>query len=239
MSLSFLQSHWVCDVNDCWLNPAMPTVTRVALNRATKSGWAWSFLASHQFVMSRLDLRSGRLWSYDFVLMECSLYDSEAWSYSPGYISTCGGLTGWAVGGLLFSYLLLWNTRDVSLNSHSFEINMYQSLHLTACDMVKQWTHCHFLCGISIATIQLITTSTSSAALEKEAAGGCLGGGESVPKALKELKIRYREIVSERIGPDYSDGQLIRRAGFGTEDEVVPLIGKGGGGYSIVRWEGD
>lgn len=65
--------------------------------------------------------------------------------------------------------------------------------------------------------IQLITTSTGSATLERLAAGGCLGGGENAPKELKELKIRFGELVGE------GKGGSIRRAGFGTEAETVPL----------------
>ena len=56
---------------------------------------------------------------------------------------------------------------------------------------------------------QIIATSTGSAILDKAAAGGCLGGYESVPQELKDLEIRFGEIIS-REGPG-----RIKRAGFG------------------------
>jgi hypothetical protein len=65
--------------------------------------------------------------------------------------------------------------------------------------------------------IQMVTTSTGSATLEKLAAGGCLGGDENAPKELNELKIRFGELVGD------GRGRLVRRAGFGTEEETVPL----------------
>jgi hypothetical protein len=64
---------------------------------------------------------------------------------------------------------------------------------------------------------QLITTSTGSAELEKLAAGGCLGGDENVPNGLKELRIRFGELVGDR-----KEG-LVRRAGFGTVEETISL----------------
>jgi hypothetical protein len=64
---------------------------------------------------------------------------------------------------------------------------------------------------------QLITTSTGSETLEKVAAGGCLGGNESIPGELKYLKIRFGEFVGG------GEVGLVRRAGFGTEDETIPL----------------
>ena len=64
---------------------------------------------------------------------------------------------------------------------------------------------------------QLITTSTGSAALKKLAAGGCLGGDENVPDGLKELRIRFGELVGEG-----KEG-LVRRAGFGTKEETISL----------------
>ncbi|KAE9373328.1 hypothetical protein N431DRAFT_338567 [Stipitochalara longipes BDJ] len=65
---------------------------------------------------------------------------------------------------------------------------------------------------------QLVTTSTGSKTLEKVAAGGCLGGNENVPVGLKELKVRFGELVGD------SNGGLVRRAGFGTENETRPLV---------------
>jgi hypothetical protein len=66
--------------------------------------------------------------------------------------------------------------------------------------------------------IQLITTTTGSSKLNEAAAGGCLGGSENVPQQLKDLKIRFGETV------DAGEGKgLVKRAGFGVEDEVRPL----------------
>jgi hypothetical protein len=55
--------------------------------------------------------------------------------------------------------------------------------------------------GVSAADggfTQLITTSTGSAALDKATSGGCLGGDENVPRALKDLKIRFGELMDYR-----------------------------------------
>jgi hypothetical protein len=70
--------------------------------------------------------------------------------------------------------------------------------------------------------IQLVTTSTGSKALDKAAAGGCLGGNESVTEELKELKIRFGELVDAR-SEDVDDNNLVMRAGFGTEEETAAL----------------
>lgn len=75
---------------------------------------------------------------------------------------------------------------------------------------------------------QIITTSTGSAVLDRAAAGGCLGGNESLPDELKDLKIRFGEFVGRE------DPGRIKRAGFGIEGEVKPL--EKGGNYGIARW---
>lgn len=76
--------------------------------------------------------------------------------------------------------------------------------------------------------IQLVATTTGSPTLDNAAAGGCLGGDESAAPELKELKIRFGELVGR---PDMG---RVKRAGFGTEDETVPLIK--GENYGIARW---
>lgn len=76
--------------------------------------------------------------------------------------------------------------------------------------------------------IQIITTSTGSAVLDNAAAGGCLGGNESIPQELKDLKIRFGEFI----GREEPGG--VKRAGFGTESEVTPL--QKGANYGIARW---
>ena len=75
---------------------------------------------------------------------------------------------------------------------------------------------------------QIITTTTGSSFLDQAAAGGCLGGNESVPKELRDLKIRFGEFIGRE-----APGR-VRRAGFGTEDEVVALTK--GARYGIARW---
>ncbi len=75
---------------------------------------------------------------------------------------------------------------------------------------------------------QIITTSTGSATLDRAAAGGCLGGNESMPKELKDLEIRYGEFLGR------DDPGRIKRAGFGVEGEVIPL--RKGTNYGIARW---
>ncbi|RDW70353.1 hypothetical protein BP5796_08750 [Coleophoma crateriformis] len=65
--------------------------------------------------------------------------------------------------------------------------------------------------------LQLLTTCTGSEILKKKAAGGCLGGMESVPEGLLETKIQFGELVlDEQTGP-------VRRAGFGVPSEVTEL----------------
>ncbi|KAH8597659.1 hypothetical protein B0O99DRAFT_508321 [Bisporella sp. PMI_857] len=76
--------------------------------------------------------------------------------------------------------------------------------------------------------MQIITTSTGSAILDRAAAGGCLGGDESVPKELKDLRIKFGEIISR------GDPGTVKRAGFGAEGEVTNL--RKGEKYGIARW---
>lgn len=66
--------------------------------------------------------------------------------------------------------------------------------------------------------IQVLMTTTGSKILEQMAASGCLRGDENVPKDLLDLKIRFGELVG--IG-DQAGG--VRRAGFETDNEIVPL----------------
>ena len=66
--------------------------------------------------------------------------------------------------------------------------------------------------------LQILMTTTGSKALEKAAAGGCLGGNENIPEDLTKMKIRFGELV----GDGFHEG-TVRRAGFGTEEEVIAL----------------
>jgi hypothetical protein len=76
--------------------------------------------------------------------------------------------------------------------------------------------------------MQIIATSTGSAILDRAAAGGCLGGDESIPQELKDLEIRFGEII------DREEPGRIKRAAFGIESEITAL--KKGDNYGISRW---
>ncbi|KAM0429978.1 hypothetical protein ACHAPT_005984 [Fusarium lateritium] len=65
--------------------------------------------------------------------------------------------------------------------------------------------------------LQAVMTTTASQRLNEAAAAGCLGGEENIPGHLKERRILFGELVG------YGQGEPVRRAGFGFEDEVVPL----------------
>jgi hypothetical protein len=75
--------------------------------------------------------------------------------------------------------------------------------------------------------MQIIATSTGSAVLDRAAAGGCLGGDENAPRELRELKIRFGELVGR-------GDAGVKRAGFGVDGEVKPL--RKGAQYGIARW---
>ena len=76
--------------------------------------------------------------------------------------------------------------------------------------------------------MQLITTNTGSAIIDKAAAGGCLGGDESAPQELKDLEIRFGEFVGR------DEPGRIKRAGFGVDSELTSLTK--GAKYGIARW---
>jgi hypothetical protein len=82
--------------------------------------------------------------------------------------------------------------------------------------------------AIDSSFMQIIATSTGSAVLDKAAAGGCLGGDESMPQELKDLKIRFGEII------DREEPGRLKRAGFGVDGEVAPL--RKGDSYGVARW---
>lgn len=70
--------------------------------------------------------------------------------------------------------------------------------------------------------IQVLSTTTGSGELQRVATGGCLGGEENIPKELKELKIRFGEMINSERG-DKQGEAIIRQASFGIESEVAPL----------------
>ncbi|KUJ09690.1 uncharacterized protein LY89DRAFT_761314 [Mollisia scopiformis] len=67
--------------------------------------------------------------------------------------------------------------------------------------------------------LQILTTTSTSKALHGAASQGALGGAENVPDQLKELKVRYGELIDD----DSELKALRRRVGFGVEHEVVPI----------------
>ncbi|KAL2011519.1 hypothetical protein VTN00DRAFT_4237 [Thermoascus crustaceus] len=91
--------------------------------------------------------------------------------------------------------------------------------------------------------LQILTTTRGSRTLDRLAAGGCLGGQENIPASLKRLQVRYGELVNPTINnqgqshtrqeqeeeeeeerQSASHRGQISLAGFGTEDEVIPIM---------------
>ena len=72
--------------------------------------------------------------------------------------------------------------------------------------------------------IQLLSTTTGSAALNKAAAGSCLGGSENVSEELKELRIRFGELIEGEREPDQEGTRRLRRACFGLELALQALL---------------
>jgi hypothetical protein len=70
--------------------------------------------------------------------------------------------------------------------------------------------------------LQLLTTTTGSAALNGLAASGCLGGAENVPKDLMELRVRFGELIDANSASEDLQ-EMPARAGFGIEGEVIGL----------------
>lgn len=83
--------------------------------------------------------------------------------------------------------------------------------------------------------IQLVTTTTGSKALNREAAAGSLGGQENIPEGLQNLKIRFGELRNKTKYELGGRGGEFRRAGFGIEDEIAPLTK--GESYGVVLSE--
>lgn len=66
--------------------------------------------------------------------------------------------------------------------------------------------------------IQILSTTTGSRALQQAAAGNCLGG-DKISEELKDLQIQFGELFDVQSNPGG-----VRRAGFGTKDEIRPLV---------------
>ena len=70
--------------------------------------------------------------------------------------------------------------------------------------------------------VQVLMTTRGNKDLDRLAAAGCLGGSNNVPKALKDMELRFGALVSvESESTAEVDG--IVRAGFGGRGEVQPL----------------
>jgi len=141
---------------------------------------------------------------------------------------------------IMMSYAL-WNTTSnattlTAVNLYSFSrplnlilpyfISLLVSIPFIVMGGVALWKN-----GVSAMDggfMQTIATSTGSAILDRAAAGGCLGGNESIPQELKDLEIRFGELVGRE------DPGRVRRAGFGVQSEVTTL--KRGANYGIARW---
>lgn len=70
--------------------------------------------------------------------------------------------------------------------------------------------------------IQTCMTTTGSVEFEKAVAGSCLGGSRNMTKELGDLKIRFGELSGG--GSREKEEGAVKRAGFGTEEEVTPLV---------------
>ncbi|CAM1501657.1 Fc.00g036410.m01.CDS01 [Cosmosporella sp. VM-42] len=78
--------------------------------------------------------------------------------------------------------------------------------------------------------LQILMTTTASKRLNMRAAGGCLGGEVNIPIDLKEERILFGELVKEDVDSltqGSEEETVLQRAGFGLEDEVVPLRKRG------------
>ena len=65
--------------------------------------------------------------------------------------------------------------------------------------------------------MQTLMTTTGSETLRQAAAAGCLGGQRNIPKELKDLEVIYGELR------DDGNGGSVKRATFGTREEIVKL----------------
>ena len=79
--------------------------------------------------------------------------------------------------------------------------------------------YCNGVSATDGGFLQILTTTSNSKALHNAASIGALGGEENVPERLKDLKVRYGELVDDN--SELND--LRRRVGFGIGNEVVPI----------------
>jgi len=72
--------------------------------------------------------------------------------------------------------------------------------------------------ALSDSFLQLLVTMTRSEELERVTRPCALGGDETATKELKQTMIMFGEIVRGD-----GKGRVVRRVGFGAQDEVTPL----------------
>lgn len=71
--------------------------------------------------------------------------------------------------------------------------------------------------------VQLLTTTRGSPTLDNACAGGSLGGENNMPRGLMEVEVQYGELVPQARKGNGECASTLRRAGFGTKTEVLPL----------------
>jgi len=85
--------------------------------------------------------------------------------------------------------------------------------------------------------LQIAISTTGSTTLEKALVASCLGGDDNVTKELRELRVRFGELkAGVWDGGEAGNGnRVIRKAGFGIEGEVTPLVRGGLYGMEQTR----
>lgn len=81
--------------------------------------------------------------------------------------------------------------------------------------------HVNGVSAIDGGFLQVLCTTRGSATVDRVAMGACLGGEGNMRGELKGLRLMFGELVCST-GSDQA-GTVVRRAGFGTEGEVIPL----------------
>jgi len=73
--------------------------------------------------------------------------------------------------------------------------------------------------GASNGFLQTIQTTRGSIALDVATRGSSLGGPDNIPMVLEDLELMFGELKEP-----YGKEGAVRRAGWGTRDEVRPLV---------------
>jgi len=197
-------------------------------------------LRSHYSRSSPSAIGPSRTYIADSKLNDNIRYEVKEDSYSPPMISFT--VTEDLLNELLANVTLsviseygLWNTTTnvtietlVSVHSFSSPINLILPYFLSLAiafpfSALGLWAlHSNGVPACDGGFIQLMTT-TKSASLERNAIAGCLGGEENIPLKLKDMKVRFGELIDQRGSQKGWGNEVVRRAGFGTEDETTPL----------------